>query len=63
MICAAPNSTASLTDVNICMKKYDLVDGSITGYKIYESDVYSDSLRNGLKCRSGICRMKTSTEC
>ncbi|CDW78942.1 UNKNOWN [Stylonychia lemnae] len=63
MICTPPNSTASFNDANVCMKKYDLVDGSVTGYKIYKSDVYSDSLRNGLKCRSGICRMRTATEC
>lgn len=45
------------------MKKYDLLDGSITGYRIFENDVYSDSLRNGLKCRSGICRANSATQC
>lgn len=63
MICSFTNASNSFNDVKVCMKKYDLIDGSVTGYRMYENDNYSDSLRNGLKCRSGICRIRTATEC
>eukprot|EP00347_Sterkiella_histriomuscorum_P019033 403343222 len=63
MICSFKTAADSFNDIKVCMKKYDLLDGSITGYRMYESDTQSDSLKNGLKCRSGICRAKSATEC
>lgn len=45
------------------MKKFDLSDGQVTGYRVYENDVYKDKLRNGLKCKSGLCRKLNETSC
>jgi len=39
MICSSNSADNAFNNVKACMKKYDLVDGSITGYKIYEGDV------------------------
>jgi len=43
--------------------KYSLKDGALTGYQAFDDDLYKDSLTNGLKCQSGLCRRTTATEC
>lgn len=62
-ICSYTNSDNSFNDVKVCMKKYDLVDGTITGYRIFDNDIRTDSIKNGRKCQSGLCRPRSATEC
>jgi hypothetical protein len=56
MVCSYPNSTAAFNDVKICIKKYSLSSGTKTGFRSIYNDVYKDSIKNGIKCSSGICR-------
>ena len=63
MVCSFKTAADSFTDTKVCMKKYDLADGSVTGYRMYLNDVHMDAIRNGLKSQSGICRQRTATEC
>lgn len=63
MICTSTTGTNVIADIKQCMLKSSLVEGALTGYKAFESDTYKDAIANGMKCKSGLCRRTSATEC